>query len=159
MHCDPEDRGEQPSLYLHASALQPGEAVRIWWRERPEFDGKNGTFHGVQEPGGEFLVFVAASSEPVAFPFHAVVRTFKPGDRIQVLAPNEDLEAYEYDGQTGTYQNLKASPTGGVRFRVRLDASPDSGRLAIVVILRRCAVLPEAGPSWERLNQVGCPVV
>ena len=158
MHCEAAEREEPENFYLHESALQPGEAVLIWWRGN-EFNRMHGTFHGVQEPGGEFLVFVAGSSEPVAFPFHAVVRTFKRGDRIKVLAPTEDLEAYEYDGQTGTYQNLKASATGGVRFRVRIDASPVSGRPATSQNLRRCAVLPEAGPSWERLNQVGSPVV
>ncbi len=104
-------------------------------------------------------MFVAGSSEPVAFPFHAVVRTFTPGDRIKVLAPTEDHEAYEYDGQTGPYQKLVVSANGGVRFRVRIDASPDSGRPATSQNLRRCAVLPEAGPSWERLNQVGSSVV
>ena len=95
----------------------------------------------------------------MAFPFYAVVRTFRRGDRIQVVAPYDNLEAYEFDGLMGTYQNLKVSDASGARMRVRIDKSPDGLRPATFQNLRRCTVLPAIGPSLARLNKVGSPVV
>jgi hypothetical protein len=158
MHCEAAEREEPENLYLHESALQPGEAVLIWWREN-EFNRMHGTFHGVQEPGGAFLVFLPGRSEPEAFPFYAVVRTFRRGDRIKVLAPTDNLEAHEFDGRMGTYQNLAVSDAGGVRMRILMDESPDGALKATCQNLRRCAVLPAAGPFLARMNKVGSPVV